>query len=241
MDTNKVHGVSRAGSSPTWVPTGAAGTVAIGHRLGLYPSLAEGPATPEQFADRTGYDLRYLTEWLRVQAAGGYASLRPGDRGSSRSPRSRPSASPTRTDPTWPRPSSPALGYLRASRSSPRRSAPGEGVGWHEHHEDVFVGCDAFYRPGYVAELVPNWIPALEGVEAKLTAGRPGSPTSAAGWGRRLCCSRRRTRRRRSSGRTTTPSPSTGRGRRPRRRGSATGSSFEVASADTFGGTGTTW
>ncbi len=47
----------------------------------------------------------------------------------------------------------------------------GEGVAWHEHDEDVYVGCDAFYRPGYVASLVSEWIPALDGVDAKLTAG----------------------------------------------------------------------
>ena len=57
--------------------TGAAGQVVIGHRLGLYGSLAEGPATPEQFAERTGYARRYLTEWLRGQAAGGYVSYDP--------------------------------------------------------------------------------------------------------------------------------------------------------------------
>jgi SAM-dependent methyltransferase len=44
-------------------------------------------------------------------------------------------------------------------------------VAWHEHDDDVFVGCDAFYRPGYAADLVPNWIPALDGVAAKLAAG----------------------------------------------------------------------
>lgn len=52
--------------------TEAAGLTVIGHRLGLYRALAEGPATPEEFAERTGYHLRYLTEWLRGQAAGGY-------------------------------------------------------------------------------------------------------------------------------------------------------------------------
>ena len=57
--------------------TGSAGQVAIGNRLGLYGSLAEGPATPEEFAQRTGYALRYLTEWLRGQAAGGYVSYDP--------------------------------------------------------------------------------------------------------------------------------------------------------------------
>ena len=63
------------------------------------------------------------------------------------------------------------LGYLRAEPRLTEAFRTGAGVGWHEHDEDVFVGCDAFYRPGYVAELVPNWIPALDGVEAKLTAG----------------------------------------------------------------------
>ena len=63
------------------------------------------------------------------------------------------------------------LGYLRSEPLLAEAFRTGEGVGWHEHHEDVFTGCDAFYRPGYVANLVPSWIPALDGVEAKLTAG----------------------------------------------------------------------
>jgi SAM-dependent methyltransferase len=60
---------------------------------------------------------------------------------------------------------------LRAEPQITEAFRTGAGFGWHEHHEDVFVGCNAFYRPGYVAELVPHWIPALDGVEAKLTAG----------------------------------------------------------------------
>ena len=44
-------------------------------------------------------------------------------------------------------------------------------MGWHEHDEDVFLGCEQFFRPGYVANLVPSWIPALDGVHDKLTAG----------------------------------------------------------------------
>ncbi len=63
------------------------------------------------------------------------------------------------------------LGYLRAEPRITEAFRTGEGVGWHEHDDDVFVGCDAFFRPGYVAELVPNWIPALDGVDEKLTAG----------------------------------------------------------------------
>jgi len=63
------------------------------------------------------------------------------------------------------------LGYLRAEPQITEAFRTGAGVGWHEHHQDVFVGVDAFYRPGYVAQLVPSWIPALDGVDAKLTAG----------------------------------------------------------------------
>jgi 2-polyprenyl-3-methyl-5-hydroxy-6-metoxy-1,4-benzoquinol methylase len=47
----------------------------------------------------------------------------------------------------------------------------GEGVGWHEHHHDLFRGTERFFRPGYVANLASTWIPALEGVEEKLRRG----------------------------------------------------------------------
>jgi 2-polyprenyl-3-methyl-5-hydroxy-6-metoxy-1,4-benzoquinol methylase len=63
------------------------------------------------------------------------------------------------------------LGYLRAEREITEAFRTGEGFGWHRHDDDVFVGVDAFFRPGYVAALVPEWIPALEGVEEKLIAG----------------------------------------------------------------------
>jgi ubiquinone/menaquinone biosynthesis C-methylase UbiE len=149
---------------------GAAGQVAIGHRLGLYTSLALGPATPEQFATRTGCDRRYLTEWLKGQAAGGYVSYSP----STGEYYLTEEAAFCLADPNGP--NLPAafvtvLGYLRAEPQLAEAFRTGAGVAWHEHHHDVFVGVDAFYRPGYVAELVPNWIPALEGVEAKLRAG----------------------------------------------------------------------
>ena len=81
------------------------------------------------------------------------------------------------------------LGYLRAEPQITEAFRTGEGVGWHEHDDDVFVGCDAFYRPGYVAELVPNWIPALDGRRGEADGRAPGSPTSAAASGRRRCCS----------------------------------------------------
>ena len=169
MDQSKVteflgRFVSDAGA------TGAAGSVVIGHRLGLYRALAQGPATPGQFAERTGCHLRYLTEWLRGQAAGGYVTYDPvTEEFSLTEEQAFCLADPN--GPNLPAAFLCMLGYLRAEPQITEAFRTGAGVGWHEHSEDVFVGCDAFYRPGYVAELVPSWIPALDGVAGKLTAG----------------------------------------------------------------------
>jgi len=48
----------------------------------------------------------------------------------------------------------------------------GEGVGWHEHHHDLFHGTERFFRPNYNANLISSWIPALDGVEARLQRRR---------------------------------------------------------------------
>jgi 2-polyprenyl-3-methyl-5-hydroxy-6-metoxy-1,4-benzoquinol methylase len=150
--------------------TGSAGLVVIGNRLGLYRALAQGPATSVQFAERTGYHERYLREWLRNQAAGGYLSYDP----STGEFFLTEEQAFCLADPNGPNISAGfliGLGYLRAEPRITEAFRTGEGVAWHEHNEDVFVGCDAFYRPGYVAELVPNWIPAVDGLHEKLTAG----------------------------------------------------------------------
>ncbi|MGP3910177.1 class I SAM-dependent methyltransferase [Nonomuraea sp. 10N515B] len=150
--------------------TEAAGSVVIGQRLGLYRALAEGPATPEEFAERTGCHRRYLTEWLRGQAAGGYVAYEPKTgRFSLTEEQAYCLADPN--GPNLPAAFLIALGMLRAEPRITEAFRTGEGFGWHEHHEDVFVGCDAFFRPGYAAELIPHWIPALDGVDEKLTAG----------------------------------------------------------------------
>jgi ubiquinone/menaquinone biosynthesis C-methylase UbiE len=150
--------------------TEAAGSVVVGHRLGLYRALAQGPATPERFAERTHCHLRYLTEWLRGQAAGGYATYDPATGEYSLTPEQAFClADPN--GPNLPGAFLLALGMLRAEPRITEAFRTGEGVGWHEQHEDVFAGCDAFYSPGYVAALVPSWIPALDGVVEKLAAG----------------------------------------------------------------------
>ena len=64
-----------------------------------------------------------------------------------------------------------ALGSLRAEDQVTEAFRTGAGIGWHEHDDDVFAGCERFFRPGYAANLVSGWLPALDGVEAKLGAG----------------------------------------------------------------------
>ena len=151
--------------------TVAAGNVVIGHRLGLYRALASGPATPEQFAERTGTTPRYVTEWLRGQAAGGYVTWDPDtDRYSLTEEQAFVLANP---DGAVYAPGAfvLALGALRAEERIAEAFRSGTGMGWHEHDENVFTGCEQFFRPGYIANLVPSWIPALDGVEDKLRAG----------------------------------------------------------------------
>ncbi|WP_117212166.1 class I SAM-dependent methyltransferase [Allorhizocola rhizosphaerae] len=149
---------------------GAAGLVVIGHRLGLYRELARGPATPGQLAERTGCHPRYLTEWLRGQAAGGYVTYDPAT-GEFSLTEEQAFCLADPNGPNLPAAFTIILGYLRAEPQLTEAFRTGVGVAWHEHNDDVFVGCDAFYRPGYIASLVPEWIPALEGVDAKLAAG----------------------------------------------------------------------
>jgi SAM-dependent methyltransferase len=149
----------------------AAGGVVLGHELGLYRALAQGPATPSELAARTDTDPRYITEWLRGQASGGYVTCDPSsDTYSLSDVQAFVLANPD--GPVYlPGAFVLALGALRASDQITERFRTGGGLGWHEHDEQVFIGCEKFFRPGYVANLVPSWIPAMDGVEAKLRQG----------------------------------------------------------------------
>ena len=149
----------------------AAGNIVVGHRLGLYRSLAEGPATAEQLAQRTGTDQRYIAEWLRGQAAGGYISCDPDSEQFSLTEEQAFALADPGGPLYLPGAFVFALGTLRAESQITDAFRTGAGMGWHEHHEDVFSGCEMFFRPGYVANLVSSWIPALDAVEEKLTAG----------------------------------------------------------------------
>jgi ubiquinone/menaquinone biosynthesis C-methylase UbiE len=151
--------------------TVAAGNVVVGHRLGLYAALAEAPATADGLAARTDTHPRYVTEWLRGQAAGGYLRYDPDTQTYSMSEEQAFVLANPDGAVYAPGAFVLALGTLRAEEQITERFRTGAGFGWHEHDENVFIGCEQFFRPGYIANLVPSWIPALNGVEAKLRDG----------------------------------------------------------------------
>jgi ubiquinone/menaquinone biosynthesis C-methylase UbiE len=151
--------------------TAAAGSVVLGDRLGLYRALAERPATAAELAERTDTSPRYVTEWLRGQAAGGYLEYDPDADNYSMTEEQAFAL----TDPDGPvfLPGAfqLALGALQAVPAITEAFRTGAGFGWHEQHDDVFAGCERFFRPGYSASLVPEWIPAMDGLADRLAAG----------------------------------------------------------------------
>ena len=148
-----------------------AGMVVIGEKLGLYKALAAGPATSAELAKKTGTDERYVREWLSSQAAGGYVTY--DEKAGKFSLNDEQAFTLANEDsPAYlPGAFQLALGALNAVPRITESFRSGAGMGWHEHHENVFHGCERFFRPGYAANLVSAWIPALDGVKAKLEAG----------------------------------------------------------------------
>ena len=151
--------------------TMAAGNVLVGDRLGLYRALAEHPMLPYELAERTGTATRYVDEWLRGQAAGGYVEYDPQTGAYSLTPEQAFALTDPEGAVFMPGAFELALGALRSDHKVTEAFRTGAGVGWHEHDDEVFSGCERFFRPGYAANLVTSWLPALDGVEDKLRAG----------------------------------------------------------------------
>lgn len=145
--------------------------VLLGDRLGIFKSLAEGPATSHELANRSGLSERCLREWLSAQAASGYVEYDPQGETFSLSPEQNA---------VFANPDSPvAMTGAVYSIAAVYHDVPlleaafrtGQGVAWGDHHNCLFCGTERFFRPGYAANLTTTWIPALDGVEAKLKAG----------------------------------------------------------------------
>jgi SAM-dependent methyltransferase len=149
-----------------------AALVVMGDKLGYYRAMAaSGPTTPSRLADETRTAEPYAREWLNAQAAGGIVEY--------------DAASGLYTLPpeqvvAFTDESSPAflsgffqiaVGTVEDSARLPELARSGAGYGWHEHNTDVHEGCERFFRPSYNAHLVAEWLPALDGVVAKLERG----------------------------------------------------------------------
>lgn len=145
-------------------------TVVVGDRLGLYKALAAGPATSVDLAKRTGLNERLLREWLRAQAASGYAEY---DAASDQYALSAEQAFALADDDGLSLPGVFRIAHavMHDAEKLIEAFKSGSGLGWHEHHHDLFHGTERFFRPGYVANLVTNWIPALTGMQERLEAG----------------------------------------------------------------------
>ena len=150
----------------------AGSLVAMGDKLGLYKALAKGGnMTSADLATATGLTERYVREWLAAQAAGGYVEY---DKARKAFYMTAEQAA-TLADDTQPTFMAGAFDviattYIDAEKIEAAFKS-GKGVGWHEHHNCLFRGTERFFRPGYQANLVGSWLPALSGVVAKLEKG----------------------------------------------------------------------
>jgi SAM-dependent methyltransferase len=146
--------------------------VVMGDRLGYYRSLAAfGPSTATELAERTDTDQHYAREWLNAQAAGSFVTYDPST-GRYELPAEHAVALTDETSPAF------VAGLFQTAHGAVSSldkivdaARSGDGVGWHEHSSDVHVGCERFFAPTYHAHLVADWLPALDGVVAKLTSG----------------------------------------------------------------------
>ncbi|MDS0301028.1 methyltransferase domain-containing protein [Halogeometricum sp. S1BR25-6] len=143
----------------------------IGDDLGLYAALDEaGPLTSAELAEQTDTAERYVREWLRAQAAGGYVTYDPETDRYGLSPEQAHILA-NKESPVF-MPGAFQLVASAAKIEPELREAfrTGEGIGWHEHDEDVFHGTERFFGPSYGANLV-SWIEALNGIDETLKAG----------------------------------------------------------------------
>lgn len=144
--------------------------VILGEELGLYRAMADGaPVTPEQLSERTGCHPRLLREWLSAQAASGYVEH---EAGQFRLPPEQAMALADEDSPVYVAGGAVVLASMYLDKDKIAAAMRGDGgLSWGDHHPCLFSGTERFFRPGYRAHLVSEWLPALEGVTAQLEAG----------------------------------------------------------------------
>ena len=147
-----------------------AASVALGDKLGLWAALAQAPATAEELAERTDCDARYLQDWLAAQYVSGYCER--ADDGRFRLNPAQAAVLADPSAPTYLAGGAVLAGVLHKDDAlAVEAFLTGIGVPWSAHHDDLFSGTERLFRPGYAANLVAAWIPALDGVAERLTRG----------------------------------------------------------------------
>jgi SAM-dependent methyltransferase len=144
--------------------------VILGEELGLYRAMADSePITPDELATKTGCHPRLIREWLHAQAAAGYVEHAEGQ---FRLPPEQAMALAVEDSPVYVAGGAVVLASLYLDKDKLIDAMRGNGaLAWGDHHPSMFGGTERFFRPGYRAHLVPEWLPALEGVVPKLEAG----------------------------------------------------------------------
>jgi SAM-dependent methyltransferase len=149
--------------------------VSLGHKLGLYKAMAgAGPLNAKEVARRAGCAgcaERYVREWLNAQAAGGYLGYHAVSDTYELSAEQALVLADEDSAVFIPRAwNVPAAMWFDEPKAL-EAFRTGRGVAWGEHDARMACGVAAFYRNGYRAALVPQWLPALDGVVAQIEAG----------------------------------------------------------------------
>ena len=152
--------------------TAHAATVVLGDRLGLYKSLAAGgPQSAQELAARTGFHPRLVEEWLNAQAASEYCEYDP-DTARYSLTEEQAACLADESSPTFLLANAGIVSTLHKDEEHVRKAFAGEAqFGWHEHTHDLFTEISRSSSVDLSGLLVPEWIPALEGVEEKLRSG----------------------------------------------------------------------
>jgi SAM-dependent methyltransferase len=142
----------------------------LGDELGLYRAMADSqPITPLELASRTGCHPRLVHEWLSANAASGYIEHQ---QGAFRLAEEQALVLGIEDSPVYMTGGAAVVAALFHDKDKVVKAMRGDGgLPWGDHHPCMFSGTERFFRPGYRAHLVSQWLPSLEGVEEKLQNG----------------------------------------------------------------------
>ena len=146
--------------------------VNVGRKLGLYRAMADlGACTSLALAETTGIRERYVREWLANQAAGGYVAYDPEKRTYALPPAQAMVLALDQSPVFMASAFEVAASFWADEEQIVETFRSGEGLGWHAHNHRLFCGTESFFRTGYRAHLVSQWLPALDGIVERLERG----------------------------------------------------------------------